>query len=305
MDDPLPSDRSPQNVFAAPASAPPTVADDRPRIWTTFVVWLTGLALAVVLQVVVAVLAAFGFAMLGVDRADLRQRLLEWSTVQSGFLVTLAVGQIGFAIPTLAAAAISPVPFKERLGLVGLPHAVRFSALMAAGSIVPLAVALGLATAVAQVVPENEALRTFYDQLTPARAIVFVLLVALAPGFVEELLFRGYIQRRLLARWRPGWAIGVTSLVFTLSHIEPVAMAAALPLGIWFGIIAWRVGSIVPTIVCHAFVNGGLNLWRLTVQFAELSETTERVGNISFLAVGCVCFVVACRALVKVERPQA
>ena len=81
-------------------------------------------------------------------------------------------------------------------------------------------------------------------------------------------------------------------------------MAVALPLGVWFGVIAWRVGSIVPTIVCHAFINGGVNAWRLVVKFAELSETVQLVSTAFFLIVGVVCFVLSCRMLAEYPTPK-
>ncbi|MCA9238851.1 MAG: CPBP family intramembrane metalloprotease, partial [Planctomycetales bacterium] len=141
------------------------------------------------------------------------------------------------------------------------------------------------------------------DKVTPLWGLLFVLLIALSPGFVEELLFRGYIQGRLLQRWRPAWAIGVTSVLFGLVHVAPHTVVLATVLGVWLGIVAWRTGSIVPTIVCHAFVNGSVNAWRLIVKFSGMSETVQYIGVGLFVAVGLVFFVIACRMLAA--NPQA
>jgi membrane protease YdiL (CAAX protease family) len=61
-----------------------------------------------------------------------------------------------------------------------------------------------------------------YERMTPVVAVPFVLFIAAFPGFNEELLFRGYIQRRLLARWSPWLAISVTSALFALMHVMPL-----------------------------------------------------------------------------------
>jgi membrane protease YdiL (CAAX protease family) len=71
--------------------------------------------------------------------------------------------------------------------------------------------------------------------------------------------FRGYMQQRLVDRWGPAIGIVVTSIVFGIVHVMPHSIAAAMPLGFWFGYVAWRSGSIFPAMLCHFFVNAGLN----------------------------------------------
>jgi membrane protease YdiL (CAAX protease family) len=281
--------------------APPV---ERPRIWPIFVVWLLGLVLAVVLQGIVAGAVAAMMLASGVNKQELSSQIQEWATSSSGFLTILACGQVGFAVPTIVAALLSPDPFRRRLGLVSLHKPVPVSVIMALGSLLPLTVSIGLAHLILRFIPADDSVGKFFEQLTLPWGVVFVVVIALAPGFCEEMLFRGYIQHRLLERWRPAWAISVATLLFTVSHVMPHAMAVALPLGMWFGVVAWRVRSIIPTIVCHAFVNGGVNAWRLVVKFGELSETAQLVGNALFVSVGAVCFVLACRTLAEHPTPM-
>lgn len=299
---PAPGDISEPVGQPLPDSSAPS--KKRPRIWPIFAVLLLGLFLAVGLQGMVAGFAAARLQARGIDKSSLNKEIMEWLTTPEGFLVILACGQIGFALPTILAASRSPEPFKRRLGLVPLRNPVQISALTAVGSLLPLAVSFGLAYLVLQIIPADESFEKFFDKITAAWGIVFVCAIALAPGFFEEMLYRGYIQQRLLQRWTPPVAIGVATLLFTLAHVTPHAMAAAFPLGLWFGVIAWRVGSIVPTIVCHAFVNGGLNAWRLVAKFGELSDTTQLVGNCLFVGLGAICFVLACQRLAEYQPPK-
>ena len=126
--------------------------------------------------------------------------------------------------------------------------------------------------------PESSQFADLYRSISWPSGIALVLFIALAPGFCEELFFRGYMQRRLLARLSPGLAIPIVALIFAGFHGTPVWALSVLPLGVWFGILAWRTGSLWPGIVCHAFINGSVNLVRvlaaLEVLPAEFSATT-------------------------------
>lgn len=79
--------------------------------------------------------------------------------------------------------------------------------------------------------------------------------LSLLPGLIEESLFRGYLQRRLLIHWSAWAAIPVSAACFAVAHVLPVQVVAVFPLGIWMGIIAWRTGSIWFSMACHAVYN--------------------------------------------------
>ena len=90
---------------------------------------------------------------------------------------------------------------------------------------------------------------------TGAMAVIIVAFTALVPALVEETLFRGYVQRRLLERWHPAAAIACSSLLFALAHLDLQHATFAILPGIWFGIVAWRCGSTWPAALCHATLN--------------------------------------------------
>lgn len=68
----------------------------------------------------------------------------------------------------------------------------------------------------------------------------------------EELLFRGYLMRRWLACWSPARSIGLSGFVFALAHLSPAHALAVLPVGVWFGYVAWRTNSTLTSIIAHA-----------------------------------------------------
>lgn len=80
---------------------------------------------------------------------------------------------------------------------------------------------------------------------------------------VEELIFRGYYQRRLAEDWGDGPAIIGTACFFTFAHNQylvanayNITMIASLfCLAIGLGIVFARTRSLVPSIVAHAIIN--------------------------------------------------
>ncbi|MCA9239379.1 MAG: hypothetical protein KDA37_04230, partial [Planctomycetales bacterium] len=84
----------------------------RPRIWPCFLLPLLGLILAVVFQGMLAGAMAATLVAQGTPGNELQTRLMELLLSPPGFLAILMCGQMAFAIPTLAAAALSPVPMK-------------------------------------------------------------------------------------------------------------------------------------------------------------------------------------------------
>lgn len=85
--------------------------------------------------------------------------------------------------------------------------------------------------------------------------IALLLAMSLGPGFCEEIAFRGYVQTRLQDRWRPIWAVGFSSTLFALSHMNITHIASILVIAFWLGYVRLRIGSTVPGMVCHFAIN--------------------------------------------------
>jgi uncharacterized protein len=85
--------------------------------------------------------------------------------------------------------------------------------------------------------------------------LILVVVISLLPGLFEELLYRGYVQSRLLRRWPSLMAIGFTSVVFAAVHMDPAHVIGVIPLAFWLGFVAWRSDSTWPSMICHALNN--------------------------------------------------
>lgn len=79
----------------------------------------------------------------------------------------------------------------------------------------------------------------------------YFVLGLLAP-FVEETVFRGAILKSLLSCMKSHWAaISVSAVIFTVIHVNPAQMPHALIMGILFGWLYYRTGSILPGVAIH------------------------------------------------------
>lgn len=87
-------------------------------------------------------------------------------------------------------------------------------------------------------------------------ALLLVLIVGVLAPIFEELFYRGLLQRSLLKRGlSPVVAIGITSLVFGVSHLQLLQLPGLVVAGALFGVLAHRAGRLGPAIAAHVSFN--------------------------------------------------
>lgn len=86
-----------------------------------------------------------------------------------------------------------------------------------------------------------------------------LVMIAIVAGVSEEAGFRGYIQGPLERRYGPIVAIGITTTLFWIAHLnDPSGLALLLAIlvgGVTFGVFAYCAQSILPGIVVHAAID--------------------------------------------------
>jgi membrane protease YdiL (CAAX protease family) len=88
----------------------------------------------------------------------------------------------------------------------------------------------------------------------PNTILLFVAIAVIAP-LIEELLFRGLLQKSL-AHKMPVWgAITISALVFGAMHMDLYAMPPLVMMGAIFGVIYHLTGSLRVTILLHMLNN--------------------------------------------------
>ena len=93
--------------------------------------------------------------------------------------------------------------------------------------------------------------------LAPSTALEIVMWIGLSitAGIVEEVVFRGYLQRQLIALTRSAWlGIGLCAVVFGFAHAYQggTQMVIITALGAMFGILAYWRKNLKPGIIAHA-----------------------------------------------------
>ncbi|MCR5180461.1 MAG: CPBP family intramembrane metalloprotease [Bacteroidaceae bacterium] len=98
---------------------------------------------------------------------------------------------------------------------------------------------------------------------TPPSLIALLLLFIIGPG--EELFWRGYIQRRLSARWSPDIGFLVATAAYTLIHIPSlnfILVMAAMVCGIiWGGLFRLFPQHFTAIVVSHALWDAAAFVW--------------------------------------------
>lgn len=90
--------------------------------------------------------------------------------------------------------------------------------------------------------------------------LALVIVVTSVGPLVEEILFRGVLLSALTKRWRIGWSVAISSLLFAVSHLPSMQWQwYALPdLMLLASVLAWlrlRTGSLWPSVLAHGVNN--------------------------------------------------
>jgi ABC-2 type transport system permease protein/sodium transport system permease protein len=117
--------------------------------------------------------------------------------------------------------------------------------------------------------------------------ILALLTLAIVPGVVEELFFRGWLFTAMERAMPPIRAIVLAALLFALFHLFTggvVLVERVLPtalLGLLLGWIRWRSGSTWPGMVMHVAYDGLLAAGMLfPKKLGSLSEALETKDHI-------------------------
>lgn len=89
----------------------------------------------------------------------------------------------------------------------------------------------------------------------PVDLLALIGIVAIGAPIVEELFYRGVLQRSLVERFGPAIGISVASLIFGAVHFAWVDFPPLTVVGAGFGILAHRYGRLLPAIVAHMTFN--------------------------------------------------
>ena len=119
---------------------------------------------------------------------------------------------------------------------------------------------------------------------------IFLLKLALflAMGFGEEIVFRGYIQTRLVNRLRATWGILIAAVIFVLLHqifhnLSPITILSGVMLWFTIGMLYHLSRSLYLCIFYHGVMNTLLNTLAFT--FGEIESMIVHAFMLLFVVV--------------------
>ena len=200
---------------------------------------------------------------------------LTWEVLAKRAVVT----QIGLILaPALLMSVFLTRSMRQSLRLHRVPLVQLFAAMMLAIALHPTYTLLGQAISSALPIgPETQRVLEGVSQLIGAQPLWAVIMVlALLPAICEELTFRGFIFGGLLRNGGAMRAVILSSLFFGLAHSFLQQSIAATIMGLMLGVVAWRTGSILCTMLVHVINNSlSVSLSWLSHRQAALPESAE------------------------------
>jgi len=286
----------------------------KPRVWTT----IAGLFFAVIVGQLASILAlvavgvglgiVLGAQGAGGDQIQTRiQEILQRPV--PALLLCLIPAQLGMAAGLLYAARRSKEPIKQRLGflpqmgrVVGRLKLVTLAAVTFSASLVFLV----LSHLLTRAAPTQNVIGAAINDGSWRAVTLLSIILSILPALVEEALFRGYLQRRLLQRWSPAVAIGVSTLLFALLHFDSVHhMFGVVPLGVITGLLAYRTNSIKPGMLVHGIHNATVVGYASLAKVlpSDVSPDTIAVFALGVIVVMGLIGLPAVISLLRRQRP--
>jgi membrane protease YdiL (CAAX protease family) len=141
---------------------------------------------------------------------------------------------------------------------------------------IPIGLSIGILTdeidRIVQIfLPTPEIFLKYLESLTADTPLDWILLifgVVIIAAISEEILFRGFLQVSLEKKGDITRAVILSSVTWTIIHINPYWAIQIFITGVIIGFLAWRTNSVFPSMIVHA-TNNFLSLLAINYTFEE------------------------------------
>ena len=158
-------------------------------------------------------------------------------------------------------------------------------------SVATLALAF-IADSLNSIMPETpEWFEDAMKQIMDAPLWISLISVSVFAPLFEEWLCRGLVLRGLLQKTSPAAAICISAIFFAVLHMNPWQALPAFILGVLFGYVYYKTGSLKLTMLMHCVNNTLALLFSRIPSFEEADSFMDVMSTWSY-----VCIFIACIA---------
>jgi membrane protease YdiL (CAAX protease family) len=213
-----------------------------PALGTWAIAWIVGAVLVTPL-LLVAVGGSIG------DELTIAELSLATAGVWAVFAVALVLAsrRFGTGVPAADFAVVL-----RPIDLLGVPLGVATQLVLVPALYWPLR---GLWPDTFSEARLEERAQDLVDRAGGVDTVLLVLVVVVGAPIVEELVYRGLVQRSLSAAVGAAAGLILTSALFSLVHLSPVEYPGLFLAGLVFGAGLTLTGRLGPAIVTHAAFN--------------------------------------------------
>ena len=125
-------------------------------------------------------------------------------------------------------------------------------------------------------------------QLLDAPLWITLISVSVFAPFFEEWLCRGMIMRGLLRRMSPFAAISISAAFFAVIHLNPWQAIPAFILGLLFGLVYYKTGSLKLTMLMHCANNTLAAIFSRIPAFQDAESFIDVMNPWTYAGI-CLC----------------
>ena len=167
--------------------------------------------------------------------------------------VTLTISELTILVPSVIYILIMDLNFSSDLGFRKIKPGSFFMCVLLSLLITPVA---SFVNVLSQLFVSNTMVQNT-DKLMSGSGMAILFLASLYGPFCEEFMFRAIFNNRYEVYTGPLRAGFISALFFALAHMNFNQAAYAFVLGVIFSVINKAAGSVYPSMIIHACINGG------------------------------------------------
>jgi sodium transport system permease protein len=127
------------------------------------------------------------------------------------------------------------------------------------------------------------------ERIINAPPLFVILSLVLFPAVLEEIAFRGAIQRAFTQKSPRG--VWIAAALFGAFHGSLIRFPPTFVLGLLAGFVAYRIGSVIPAILIHATYNSAVIGWMMYLDHQSNLGDGVPQSQSGLLVASCVGFI--------------